>query len=128
MFNIPEEKKIRVILDTDVKNEVDDQFAIVHAMLTESFDVRAIIPAHFGNSKSQTSQTDSYEEAVLVLSKMGKLNDVSLYDGAKEAIPDEKTPVSSPGAQIIIKEAMSDDERPLYISFLGPLPIWRRRC
>lgn len=121
MFNIPEEKKIRVILDTDVKNEVDDQFAIVHAMLTESFDVRAIIPAHFGNSKSQTSQADSYEEAVLVLEKMGKSNDVALYNGAKEAIPDEETPVSSPGAQIIIKEAMSDDERPLYISFLGPL-------
>ncbi len=26
-FNIPEEKKVRVILDTDAKNEVDDQLA-----------------------------------------------------------------------------------------------------
>ena len=29
---IPEEKKVRVIVNTDAKNEVDDQFAIVHAL------------------------------------------------------------------------------------------------
>ncbi len=120
-FNIPYDKKIRVILDTDLKNEVDDQFALAHAMLTESFDIRAVIPAHFGESKSKTSQKDSHDEAVLVLSKMGMLNDVPLFDGAAHAIPDEKTPAPSAGADIIIKEAMSDDKRPLYISFLGPL-------
>lgn len=37
-FNIPDEKKVRVILDTDVKNEVDDQYAIVHGILSESID------------------------------------------------------------------------------------------
>ena len=39
-FNIPESKKIRVILDTDLKNEVDDQFAMVHAILTEFFRLK----------------------------------------------------------------------------------------
>ncbi len=29
-FIIPEEKKTRVIINTDAKNEVDDQYAIVH--------------------------------------------------------------------------------------------------
>ncbi len=120
-FNIPHDKKIRVILDTDLKNEVDDQFALAHAMLTESFDIRAVIPAHFGESKSNTSQKDSRDEAELVLSKMGMLNNAPLYDGAAHAVPDEKTPVPSAGADIIIKEAMKDDKRPLYISFLGPL-------
>ena len=61
-FNIPESKKIRVILNTDLKNEVDDQFAMVHAILTQSFDLRGIIPAHFGEEKSATSQQDSYKE------------------------------------------------------------------
>ncbi len=68
-FNIPEEKKIKVILDTGVINEVDDQFAIVQAVLTESFDIRGIIPAHFGSEKSKISQKNSYDEAVLVLEK-----------------------------------------------------------
>ena len=47
-FGIPDEKKSRVILDTDAKNEVDDQFAIVQAVLSESMDIRALIAAHFG--------------------------------------------------------------------------------
>ncbi len=41
-FKIPEQKKVRVILDTDAKNEVDDQFAIVQALLTQSFDINAV--------------------------------------------------------------------------------------
>ncbi len=120
-FNIPEEKKIRVILDTDVKNEVDDQFAIVHAVLTESFDIRGIIPAHFGDSKSITSQKDSYDEAVRVLEKMNRINDVTLYNGAEKALENEETAIDSPGARLIINEAMRNDRRPLYIAFLGPL-------
>ena len=70
-FNIPESKKVRVILDTDLKNEVDDQFAMVHAILTQSFDLKGIIPAHFGEGKSATSQQDSYKEGALILEKMG---------------------------------------------------------
>ena len=61
-FGIPYEKKIRVILNTDAKNEVDDQFAIVQAVLSESFDMRGIIAAHFGEEKSKQSMQDSYDE------------------------------------------------------------------
>ena len=70
-FNIPKEKKVRVILSTDLKNEVDDQFAMVQAILTESFDLKAIIPSHFGTEKSLQSQKDSYDEGMLILEKMG---------------------------------------------------------
>jgi len=120
-FNIPDEKKVRVILDTDVKNEVDDQFAIVHAVLSESFDLRGIIPAHFGNEKSSQSQKDSYDEAVLILNKMDRADSVRLEDGAEGALENEETPIDCPGVRLIIEEALKDDERPLYIAFLGPL-------
>jgi purine nucleosidase len=33
----------RVIIDTDAKNEADDQFAIVHALLSPSLEVRGLI-------------------------------------------------------------------------------------
>ncbi len=46
-YQVPENKKVRVIVSSDVKNEADDQFAIVHHLLTPSFDVRGIIAAHF---------------------------------------------------------------------------------
>ena len=33
----------RVIINTDAKNEADDQYAIVHALLSPSLDVRGVI-------------------------------------------------------------------------------------
>ncbi|WP_166240943.1 nucleoside hydrolase [Paenibacillus turpanensis] len=120
-IRIPDEKKTRVIINTDAKNEVDDQFAIVHAVLTPSFELHGIIPAHFGDRKSATSLKDSHDETMLVLRLMGMEGQIRVEDGAEHAMPDEQTPVDSAGARFIIEEAMKDDERPLYIAFYGPL-------
>ena len=35
--------RLRVLLDTDAKNEADDQYAITHHLLTPMFDVRGIV-------------------------------------------------------------------------------------
>lgn len=40
----------KVAISTDAKNEADDQFAIVHALLTRTIDVRGVLPAHFGRA------------------------------------------------------------------------------
>ena len=40
--------KTRVIINTDAKNEADDQYAIVHAILTPSFALHGLVSAHFG--------------------------------------------------------------------------------
>ncbi len=120
-FHIPDDKKVRVILDTDVKNEVDDQFAIVHALLSESILLKGIVPAHFGTEKSSHSQKDSYEETMLLLRKMQMQNMIRVENGAQTALTDEATPIDSNGARLIIEEAMREDERPLYLAFLGPL-------
>ena len=37
----------RAIINTDAKNEADDQYAIVHALLSPTLDTR-LIAAHFG--------------------------------------------------------------------------------
>ncbi len=42
----------RIIINTDAKNEADDQFAIVHALLSPTLDVRGLIAAHFGTERS----------------------------------------------------------------------------
>ncbi len=120
-FNIPKEKKIRVIIDTDAKNEVDDQFAIVQAVLTESFDLRGLIAAHFGTEKSLQSEKESYDEIKHVLKLMNKEQSVPVFHGAEGAMEDEKIPVLSEGAKLIVDEAMREDAGPLYVAFLGPL-------
>lgn len=117
----PPEAKQRVIVNTDAKNEADDQYAIVQAILTPSFDLHGIIPAHFGTGKSATSMQDSYDETMLLLQLMGLENDIRVEAGATHAMPDESTPVDSAGAQLIIEEAMKDDDRPLFIAFYGPV-------
>ena len=45
--------KVRMVLDTDTYNEIDDQFALVYALLSpERLDVEAVYAAPFFNSHS----------------------------------------------------------------------------
>lgn len=120
IFNIPNEKKVRVIINTDAKNEVDDQFAIVQALLTESFDLRGLIAAHFGTGKSATSMQDSYDEIMYLLKLMDLEKDVVVKEGSPLALESETDGKFSEGAQLIIEEA-EKEEGTLYVAFLGPL-------
>lgn len=110
----------RVIIDTDAKNEADDQFAIVHALLSESLDVRGLIAAHFGTQKSATSMLDSRAEIDLLLEHLD-MPDVRVENGAVAALPDDVTPEDSAGARLIVEEAHTTGEGPLMVAFLGPL-------
>src|SRR5690349_1363677 len=109
----------RVVIDTDAKNEADDQFAIVHALLSPSLDVRGLIPAHFGRHRSDRSMEESREEIDLLLRLMDLSGKVPVADGAALAIADESSPRDSPGARLIIEESKQDG--PLHVAFLGPL-------
>ncbi len=117
---LPSHKRLRLILNTDAKNEADDQYTIVHALLTPTFDFHGIIPAHFGTGKSATSMQDSRKEVDLLIDLM-KVSGPKIANGAAFALPDDKTPAPSDGARLIIEEAMKDDDRSLYVAFLGPL-------
>ena len=121
MTHLPREKRARLILNTDAKNEADDQFTIVHALLTPTFDFHGIIAAHFGDHRSKTSMEDSRKEIDHLLDLMDLSGRIPVANGAATALLDEQTAIPSPGAQMIIDEAMKDDDRPLYVAFLGPL-------
>jgi purine nucleosidase len=111
-----------VIINTDAKNEADDQFAIVHGLLSPTLDIRGLIPAHFGTRRTNRSMEESREEINLLLDLLRMTGSVTVADGAATGIPDERTPVDSSGAQLIISESKLAGERdPLYLAFLGPL-------
>jgi len=120
-YKVPEEKKIRVITNTDAKNEADDQFAIVQTLLSPRFDNVGFIAAHFGTNRVKDSMEQSYKELETLFDLMGFEKQGNLYRGASHGLPDKTTPVDSKGARLIIKEAMKDDKRPLYITFMGPI-------
>ncbi|MCM6762555.1 nucleoside hydrolase [Rathayibacter sp. ZW T2_19] len=111
----------RVIVVSDVANEADDQFAVVHALLSPSLDVRAVVPSHFGDSRSTRSMLDSREELDRLLELMGRTGTVPIANGAACALVGEAEPQDSPGARLIIEEARRADAGPLFIAVLGPL-------
>ena len=69
------EGSVEVILDTDTYNEVDDQFAVAHALLSpEKILLRAIHAAPFHNDRSSgpaDGMEKSHAEILRLLEKMG---------------------------------------------------------
>lgn len=120
-FDVPEKKKIRLIIDTDAKNEADDAFAIVHALLTPKFKIKGIIASHFGTHLNRCSMQESYDEIQNILEIMDMPESVPVFHGSADALPNEFSPQTSEGTECIIREALTDDPRPLFAIFLGPL-------
>lgn len=121
VFQVPEEKVVRLITDTDAKNEADDDFAVVQALLSPKIENVGLVAAHYGTGRHMDSMERSYRELETVVHKMGFDGQVPIYRGAARGMPDASTPVESEGARLIVEEAMKADDRPLYAIFLGPL-------
>ena len=124
LFDVPEGKTIRVIIDTDAANEADDQYAIVHALLSPRLNVKAITAAHFGNEKSPHSMEDSYQEIIHIISLMNtveKIFDIPVFRGCENPISGCGNPEIAPATEAIINEAMIDSEEPLYVIVLGAI-------
>lgn len=118
-FNVQEQKKIRVILDTDAACEADDQYAIVHALLTPRFEIKGIIAEQFDKDAGEETINKSYAEILKLLALM-KMDGVNVLHGSP-ALQDEKDAPMSEGVELIIKEAMKEDERPLFVLCQGAI-------
>ena len=114
--------KVRVVLDTDTYNEIDDQFAVTYAMLSpEKMTVEAIHAAPFFNARS-TGPADgmgkSYQEILRVLSRLGCKAENLVFKGSESYLPSPETPVQSDAARNLVKKALEREE-PLYVVALG---------
>src|SRR5215208_7906036 len=102
----------RVVLDCDTANEVDDQFAIAHALgLPEgTLDVRGVISVHNTTAHGPGSRDMYQEEAERVVALCG--NDVPCIPGAERPMESREDLVPSAGLEFLVEEAR-----------LGPLTI-----
>lgn len=117
MIRIPDEKKIRVIIDTDAACEADDPFAIVQALLSPKLIVKGILAEHF-NEKGSVQK--SYDEIMTILDAMDLK--VPVFMGEEDPVDVVGWPESvSEAADFIISEAMKDDPKPLYILCQGAI-------
>ncbi|WP_407654845.1 nucleoside hydrolase [Brenneria populi] len=115
------------MISSDAKNEADDDFAVAHALLTPTFQVKGVIAAHYARSAplmkrdSGASMENSYQELKHLLTLMGKTS-VPVYRGAADALKKGETPPAlSEGAKALINEAMKQDNTPLFVLVMGPV-------
>lgn len=108
----------RIVMDCDTANEVDDQFAIAHALGSPdgTLDVRGVVSVHNTTAHGPASRDLYQEEAEKVVGLCGRA-DVPCIPGAPYPMEDRRTPVPSEGLDFLVEEARRG---PLTIVATGP--------
>jgi purine nucleosidase len=120
----PPSGKIKMVLDTDTYNEVDDQFALAYAVLSpEKVDLQAVYAAPFHNSRSNgpgDGMEKSYKEILRLLKMMDKSSEGFAFRGSDKYLSDVTKPIRSDAALDLVKKALaSSPEDPLYVVPVG---------
>jgi len=114
-----------MVLDTDTYNEIDDQFAVVYALISPELDVQAVYAAPFHNKRSSgpgEGMEKSYEEILRILSRLGKDANGFALKGSTHYLTDLRNPEKSPAALDLIQRAKkSSPEDPLYVVAVGAI-------
>lgn len=118
---------VRMVLDTDTYNEIDDQYAIAYALKSpERISLEAIYAAPFFNDKSigpEDGMEKSYDEILKLLRLAGREDMIPhVYKGSRGYLETENKPVHSPAADDLVARARKcslDD--PLYVVAIGAI-------
>ncbi len=120
----PPKGKVRMVLDTDTYNEIDDQFAIVHALLSpEQLSVEALYAAPFFNQRASSpgdGMEKSYDEILRLLDRLQMSGENFAYRGSNGFLSDYEHPYDNDAVRDLIERAMGSDE-PLYVVAIGAL-------
>lgn len=115
--------KIRVILDTDAGNSIDDQFALAYAALSpERIELEAVYAAPFvgrGAATPAAGMRRSYAEIRRVLDALGGGARPAVLQGARGWVSATGGPARSPAAADLIEKVGADGGEQLYIVALG---------
>lgn len=125
MLRSPGKRPVRMVLDTDTYNEIDDQFAVVYALISPELDVQAVYAAPFHNNRS-TGPADgmerSYEEILRILGKLDRSPDGFAFKGSTRYLTDLKKPERSAAVTDLIERAKkSSPDDPLYVVPVGAI-------
>ena len=122
----PAQGRLRVVIDTDTYNEIDDQFAVTYALLSpERLSVEAIYAAPFTNDRSSgpgDGMQKSYDEILRLLARLHVPSEGLVYHGSTEYQTGRAEPERSPAALDLIEKAMaSPEDSPLYVLAIGAI-------
>lgn len=119
-------KKIRMVLDTDTYNEIDDQFAVAYALLSpERIQVEAIYAAPYFNERSTDpgdGMEKSYEEILRLLERLKVPHEGLAFRGSTAYLSGRTEPERSPAVLDMIEKVMaSPEDDPLYVVAIGAI-------
>lgn len=122
----PPKGRVRVVLDTDTFNEIDDQFALVQMLLSEDrFDVEAIYAAPFFNKRAESpghGMELSYDEILRLLERLGRKADGLVHRGVTDYVGPAKDAREAAAVDHMIERARAGTpENPLYIIAIGAI-------
>ena len=118
---------VKVILDTDTYNEIDDQFALVQMLFSQNrINTLSINAAPFSmNDRSDNPEKGmqlSYVEIFRLLEKIDFKKNNFVFKGSTKYIGFDKKPINSPAADNIIENALRCSENdPLYVIAIGAI-------
>ena len=120
----PQAGKVRMVLDTDTYNEIDDQFALVYAVLSEDkVKLEAVYAAPYFNDRSSgpaDGMEKSYQEILRLLKMLKKSQDGFVFRGSTDYLRDVTKPHRSEAALDLVQKAMkSTPDDPLYVVTVG---------
>jgi len=117
--------KVRMVLDTDTFNEVDDQFALAYALRSpESMTVEAVYAAPFMNERAESPEVGmekSYDEIMRIMKILKVPQNGCVYKGSKNYLIDGETPQESEAARDLVKRALACEDGPLYVVSIGAI-------
>jgi hypothetical protein len=117
----PPSGPVKIIIDADAANEVDDQYALALALgFPERFRIEGLIAAHFGDAGGSVGRERSYAEIQRVLEKAGRSGRYPVKRGADPLQYRDRLPASE-GVDLIIERAKAATPGdPLWLVLLGP--------
>ena len=140
----PPHGKVRMVLDTDTYNEVDDQFALSYALMSpDKLEVEAVYAAPFSSTffdnqlKKQAADEAgrvtvpmtsdlkeglelSYQEIIKIFKMLDKTPEGKVFRGSASYMKEKGVPVRSDAAEDLVKRAMASTE-PLYVVAIGEI-------
>ncbi len=117
-------KRVPIVLDTDTANEIDDQFAVVHALLSgDRLQLQAIYATLFSREGSSPADGVEQSEAEIhrLLERLGVNPGNHVLRGADRFLSDDQATVRNAASDDLIRRALEPRGEPLWVAAIGAL-------
>lgn len=121
----PRSGVVRMVLDTDTFNEIDDQFAVIHALGSPGrLKVEALYAAPFHNDRSSgpaDGMEQSYQEIQRLLVMLGGGVHPPVFRGATAYLDPANPQATAVTADLISRAMATPADDPLYVVAIGAI-------